>query len=111
MTAAQSADPKPEALQSCFLFSSSIAGLTMGRAYLQVCVCVCYTCARLCVPVCARPRELRAFPGGPGAETPCSLHNGPGFDPWSGNQTPHAAIKDPARAWRPDFPGAAREAP
>ena len=34
------------------------------------------------------------FPGGPVAKTPCSRCRGPGFDPWSGNWTPHAPTKD-----------------
>ena len=29
--------------------------------------------------------ELRDFPGGPVAKTPCSRSRGPRFDPWSGN--------------------------
>ena len=33
------------------------------------------------------------FPGGPVAETPSSQCRGPGYDPWSGNQIPHAAAK------------------
>ena len=35
----------------------------------------------------------RDFPGGPVANTRCSQCRGPGFDPWSGNQIPHAATK------------------
>ena len=38
----------------------------------------------------------RDFPGGPVAKTPSSWCRGPGFNPRSGNQFPHATIKDPA---------------
>ena len=34
------------------------------------------------------------FPGGPVAKTPHSQCRGPGFDPWSGIQIPHATTKD-----------------
>ena len=34
------------------------------------------------------------FPGGPIAKTPCSQCRGPGFDPYSGKEFPHAATKD-----------------
>ena len=40
--------------------------------------------------------RLRGFPGGPVAKTPCSQCRGPEFDPWSGNEVPHDATKDPA---------------
>ena len=30
-------------------------------------------------------KDMRYFPGGPVAETPCSQCRGPRFDPWSGN--------------------------
>ena len=33
------------------------------------------------------------LPGGPVAKTPGSQCRGPGFQPWSGNQIPHAAAK------------------
>ena len=33
------------------------------------------------------------FPGGPMAKTVNSQCRGPGFDPWSGNQIPHATTK------------------
>ena len=33
------------------------------------------------------------FPGGPVAEGLCSQCSGPRFDPWSGNQVPHATTK------------------
>ena len=33
------------------------------------------------------------FPDGPVAKTPGSQGRRQGFDPWSGNQIPHAAIK------------------
>ena len=33
-------------------------------------------------------------PGGPGAETPSSQCQGPGFDPWLGNYIPGAATED-----------------
>ena len=36
------------------------------------------------------------FPGIPVAKTPCSQCRGPGFDPWPGNQMPHATARDPA---------------
>ena len=36
------------------------------------------------------------FPGSPVAKTPCSQCRGPGFDPWPGNQMPHATTRDPA---------------
>ena len=36
---------------------------------------------------------FRDFPGGPVAKTLCSRGRGPGFNPWSGNQIPHAAAK------------------
>ena len=35
--------------------------------------------------VSSERNELKEFPGGPGAETPCSQCRGPGFNPWSGN--------------------------
>ena len=35
----------------------------------------------------------RDFPGDPVAKTPCSECRGPGFDPWSGNEIPHATTK------------------
>ena len=35
----------------------------------------------------------RDFLGGPGAKTLCSQCRGLGFDPWSGNQIPHATTK------------------
>ena len=38
--------------------------------------------------------QSRDFPGGPAAETPRSQCKGPGFDPWSQNQIPHATAKD-----------------
>ena len=34
------------------------------------------------------------FPGGAVAKTPCSQGRGPGFNPWSENEIPHAANKD-----------------
>ena len=37
--------------------------------------------------------SLGNFPGGPMAKTPHSQCRGPGFDPWSGNQVPHAKTK------------------
>ena len=37
--------------------------------------------------------SLEDFPAGLVAMTPCSQCRGPRFDPWSGNQVPHAAIK------------------
>ena len=33
------------------------------------------------------------FPGGPVANTPCSQCGELGFNPWSGNEIPHAAAK------------------
>ena len=36
------------------------------------------------------------FPGCPVAKTLCSQCGGPGFDPWSGNETPRATTKDSA---------------
>ena len=36
---------------------------------------------------------FRDFPGGPAAKTLYSRGRGPGFNPWSGNQIPHAATK------------------
>ena len=39
--------------------------------------------------------DFKDFPGGVVAKTPCSQSREPGFHPWSGNQTPHAATKDP----------------
>ena len=36
------------------------------------------------------------FPGGPVANTQCSQCREPGFNPWSGNQMPHAVTRDPA---------------
>ena len=35
------------------------------------------------------------FPGGPVVKTLHSQCRGPGFNPWSGNQIPHAATKIP----------------
>lgn len=40
-------------------------------------------------------RHWGDFPGGPVAKTPCSLCRRPRFDPWSGNQILHSAIKAP----------------
>ena len=34
-----------------------------------------------------------SIPGGPAAKTPHSPYMGPGIDPWSGSQIPHAATK------------------
>jgi len=36
----------------------------------------------------------RDFSGGPMAKTPCSQCRGPRFNPWSGNEIPHAATKN-----------------
>ena len=36
----------------------------------------------------------RDFPGGPAAKPLCSQCRGSRFNPWSGNQIPHATIKD-----------------
>ena len=41
--------------------------------------------------------QSRDFPGGPAAETPHSQSKGPGFDPWSQNQIPHATTKTQRR--------------
>ena len=39
------------------------------------------------------------LPGDPVAKTLCSQYRGTGFDPWSGNWTPHATFKSsPAAA-------------
>ena len=38
-------------------------------------------------------KDLRDFPGGPAAKTPCFQYRGPGFNPWSGKQIPYAATK------------------
>ena len=38
-------------------------------------------------------KEMRDFLGGPVAKTPPSQCRGPGFDPWSGNEIAHAAMK------------------
>lgn len=42
------------------------------------------------------------FLGSPLAKIPCSQFRGPEFDPWSGNQTPHAATTDLAttKTWQ-----------
>ena len=40
------------------------------------------------------------FPGGPVAKALCSQWRGPRFDPWSGNQRPHAATKSSQAAIR-----------
>ena len=37
--------------------------------------------------------NFRVFPSGPVAKTPHSQCRGPGFDPWSGNQSPRATGK------------------
>ena len=42
--------------------------------------------------------QLRDFPGGPVAKTLPSQCRGPGFNPWSGNQVPHAAIQSSQQA-------------
>ena len=42
-----------------------------------------------------RRSELGDFPGGPAVKTPNSLCRALGFDPWSGNWMPHAAMKIP----------------
>ena len=72
-------------------------------------------------PPCLCPAEAiqsisRDFPSGAEAKTPCSPRRGPGFDPLSGKQIPHAATKDPAchnEGWRscsPQHrPGAAKQ--
>ena len=39
---------------------------------------------------------IQDFPGGRVAKTPCAQCRGPNFDPWSENQIPHAATKEPA---------------
>ena len=36
------------------------------------------------------------FPGGPVANNWCSQFREPRFNPWSGNQIPHAVTRDPA---------------
>ena len=55
-----------------------------------------------------QPKWLqRDFPGGPVAETPHSQCRGPGFDPWLGNEIPHAARRDPtdhSEDWRARVP-------
>ena len=38
-------------------------------------------------------KDYRDFPGGPVAKTLYSQCRGSGFDPWSGNEIPHVAIK------------------
>ena len=35
------------------------------------------------------------FPYGPGAKMSHSQSREPGFNPWSGNEVPHATAKDP----------------
>ena len=42
-------------------------------------------------------KGFRDFPGGPVGKAPLSQCRGPGFNPWSGNQIPHAATKDPTQ--------------
>ena len=37
--------------------------------------------------------RMRDFPGGPVAKTPRSQYKGPWFNPWLGNQIPHAPTK------------------
>ena len=47
--------------------------------------------------ICAISKTIQMdFPGGPVAKTPCYQCMGPGFDPWSGNQIPHATLRPSA---------------
>ena len=43
-------------------------------------------------PLFPKKRRSWDFPDGPVAKTPCSQCNGPRFNPWSGNYTPHATV-------------------
>ena len=50
----------------------------------------------LSLPVClSLNREGRDFPGGPLVKSPRSQCRGSGFNPWSGDQIPHVATKNP----------------
>ena len=37
--------------------------------------------------------KVRDFPGSPVAKSPCSQPRGPGFNPWSETEIPHATTK------------------
>ena len=86
------------------------------RSYMPFCfVCLFFLCSLLQDRISSWD-----FPSGPGTRTPCTQCRGPKFNPWAGNQIPHAATKsshaaakDPTTDGKPCVPqprpGAAKQ--
>ena len=94
--------PLPEVILCMIRLHESVEGEITSGSFLftplsfgELLWITCEISAQSCILRCSEKEHevIIYFPCGPVARTLCFQCRGPGFDPWSGNQLPHATTK------------------